>query len=361
MLDGMSAQRTGSKGTWIVMAMIGLGLLGGLISTWYWSTKVQVIDDPAEGAGSVPFDRQRAEAELRETQDHYATLRESGGIDAALAELTRLVEKYPRYAAARSQLALVLSDSGRLEEAYAQLERCLDLDGQQPNVHMLAGTIATNLNDLAGAAHHYSQAIGLEPSSGQYRVFLAQVQIKQNAFELARMTLLEALRIDSSQHEAYACLSDLYARRNMLDLALLQNQKAIEHVPITEQHKQIGYLRRKAALLRRMNRPEESLQTLRGLFPKYRDQIPVIEEMAMSWHLLGQPENGARLYEQQLILNPTQWQLAAGAATWWLKAGEMKNAERHVATVKRIDPWAPVIPELEKKLRRLKGQVVSDK
>ena len=350
------------KGAWLVLAMIGLGVSAGLISTWYWMNKVHVVPDRVEGAGPVPFDPLKADAELRSIQDQYAALREAGRIEVAVEQLTRLVEKYPRYADVRAQLGLVLSDAGRMDDAYGHLQRCLDLDRDQPEVHMIAGTIATKREDLTQAAHHYSQAVGLAPDNGEYRVFLAQIQIKRAQFEQARITLLEALRLDSSLHEAHFCLSNLYARQpgqHMLELALTQIQKAIENTPISERHKQGAYVRRKATLLRRMNRPEESLRTLLGLPPADLAKIPVIEEMAISWQLLGRPDNGAKLYEEQLLRNPTEWRLAAGAAVWRLKAGETDVAQKHLATIRRIDPWAAVIPDLERKLKVVSAEQAS--
>lgn len=340
--------RTSLKGIWLVLVLLAAGLGAALTSMWYWSRVEVEIEN--NGAGSVPFDESNAQDELQGIRDRYSALREAGKIDQAIRSLRRLMEKYPRYAAVRTHLGLALSDARHFDGAYEQLERSLELDNHQSHVHLLAGTIAMNLNNLKAAARHYSQAVGLEPKNGEFRVHLAQVQIEQHQYSLARLTLLEALRIDSSLHEAYFSLANLYARDNKLILALSQIQKAIENVPVTEHRKQVPYILFKAKLLRRKNRPEESLQTLRSLPPETRGQISILEDMAISWQLLGRPADGAELYEQQMNLNPSEWRLVAGAAHWRIKAGDKERARMHLATIKRLNPLASVTAELEKKL-----------
>ena len=342
----MTSTQLRRKDVWFALVLLAL------LSVTVWVGR-RPAHEPAPPAGSVPLDDETARAELELIEQRYPAQRDSGNLDQALTEITRVVEKYPGYAAARVQMALVLAETGRSESAYIHLKKCLDLDNQQPNVELLAGTFAMQLNDLTGSAHHFSRAVGLAPENGEYRVYLAQVQIRRHQFDAARMTLLDALRLDSSLHEAYFSLADVFARQNELQLALQQVQKAIENTPIAERKKQIGYILRKAKLLQRMNQPEQSLQTLRHIPARRRQELDVLEEMAISWNLLKRPEKSAELYEQVLAQRPTQWRLAAGAARWQIASGEVEKARKHLERIQYLDSEAPAIPNLEKQIQRL--------
>lgn len=307
---------------------------------------------PQSAAGPAPFDATLAQAELEALQEHFNQTGVKGlTADADLTAVRRFIEKYPRFALGRTLLAQVLIYANQLQGAYEQLVLSLDLDPNQPEVHLLAGTVACQLNRFDDAARHYSTAVGLEPSNARYRLYLAQVYFKQQKIEQARTTALEALRLDSSLHQAYALLADLYAQQNKLSLALTEIDHALAQAPATGRSTVLAYVRRKAQFLRRDNRPEEALLTLRSLGPSEQVRADVLEDMAICWSMLGEPAKSAALFEDALAMDPSQWRFAAAAARWRLRMGDRDAAQRHLDTLRKINPAAPEIPELEARLR----------
>lgn len=316
-----------------------------------WLRSQETASTDRQAAGSAVWDQDAAALELGELQQWFNdAASENGSVKAVSDAAQRLVERYPKYDAAHTLLGQVLMYQGRFEEAYERFKLSLDLNGQQPELHLLAGTLSLKLDQIDQATGHYSMAIGLDTTNPRYRVHLAQAYIKQHKHEKARTTLLEALRIDSSLHEAYALLADLYAQQNRLALALSQIQRAIEQTPVSERAMQVIYSRRKSALLRRGNQPDEALVALNTLTDAERTDPHVMNEMALCWSLQGQPENAATMYEQAMAQNPTNWPLIAEAARWRIKAGDVETAQKHLATLRQINPRAQAITELEAQL-----------
>lgn len=319
-----------------------------ILASVYWTRRAR----PAGAAGSVPFDPVVASSELETLGQRVNEDITDGVITASVAaDVRAFVERYPKFAPARTLWAQTLMVSGDASAAFDEFERSLELDPGQPQVHDLAAALAEKLGRLDRAAWHYSQAIALDAQRVDYRLKLANVYLRQHNSDQALKLILQALRMDSDQHLAYAMLADLYASEGKLDLALDQIQKAIEHTPIAQRPKQITYLRTRAAYLRRANRPQESLQVLSSLSPQERLEPGVLADLALCWSMLGQPQKAALEYEAAFEAQPTRALWAIEAARWQLKAGNPAAAAAHLATARALDSSAPSLADLQAQSR----------
>lgn len=307
---------------------------------------------PASDADAPAAADPQAQAAVAEASQKFAALMEHGGeTTPILGETRQLVERYPTSAAARTLLAQVLLVRGQLEEAYEQLERSLTLDPRQPEARLLAGTIALQRGDATAAQRHYSEAIGLEPGEPRYRMHLAQAYLAQHQHDQARDALRDALVLDSSLHTAHAALADVYAEQGKVSLALEQIRRARDLLGTADEDRRVVYARRYAALLRRDNQPGEALRVLLELPPKRHFDPGVMQDLARTWMMLGQPERAAGHYEQALVLDPSNDAAAAAAAHWHLEAGQVDAARQAIARLRQINPRAETLPQLEARLR----------
>jgi tetratricopeptide (TPR) repeat protein len=338
----------------VVLFLIAIGLIAATLAVIYWRSVARAVQDGiSERSSAQPaWNEKTAEKELTALQEHFnQTAVDKGDPQADLAAANQLVERYPRYASAHTLLAQVLMYQGQLAPAYDQLILSLGLDPNQAEVSLLAGTLANELGRVDEAVHQYSTAVGLNPTHAVYRLHLAQGYWKQNKIDKARGTILEALKIDSSLHEGYAMLCEVYAQQNKLSLALSEIDKAIAFLPAQDRRDRVAYTRRKSQLIRRDNKPDEALLTLRTLTPIEQMDPAVLDDMAVCWSMLGQPEKSAGLFEDALVLSPTQWPFAVSAARWRLKSGDLAAAERLLAGARRINPGAPQIAQLEEEIK----------
>lgn len=213
----------------------------------------------------------------------------------------------------------------------------------------MAGTAAMQEADVEGALRHYSQAVGLEPRRPDHRLKLANAYARAGRDEEARKAYLESLSLDSSQHQARYGLAELYAAQNKTNLALDQIARAVELAG--DDDAATVYLRKQAAYLRRANRADEALATLQRLPAAARVSPEVSKELADTWTMLDRPSDAARHYEQVLVLDPTADWAAERAAYYRIRAGERDKAAENLATLRRINPRAAGIAELEAALR----------
>lgn len=266
---------------------------------------------------------------------------------ALVRDLQELADKFPNHAPLRTLLGQAFLQSEQFKPAYEQLSRSLELDRQQPEVQLLAGTVAMQLGNTEQAAQHYSMATGLSPREPRYLVHLALAYLKLGQMDRARDTFLGAIRVDSSCHAAFKGLADLYAQQNKLDLALGQIQNAIDQTPLSDRKVQVIYLRQKSSLLRRANRPTEALAVFDALTPTERAEPGVVQEIATTWGQLGEPRKAAEAFEAALDAKPLEPALLVEAARWRIKIGDTSKALEHIASLRSVNPRHAALAELD--------------
>ncbi|MFW6060054.1 MAG: tetratricopeptide repeat protein [Phycisphaeraceae bacterium] len=309
-----------------------------------------------------------ADEATRRLSDRFNTLMQDDGDPAPMVpEALRLTERYPDHAAAHRLLGQILLADGQHESAYAAFEKSLQLDPEQMELRLLAGTIATrDLEDLAAAQRHYAQAVSLEPTHGRARLHLAQALIDQQRYDEARHELLVALRHNAEMHEAHALLADLYAQQNKTDPALTHIRRALDLLPgddeLTDAQRQrrVIYIRRRAMLLRRSLKPEAALSVLRDLPTELHYTAGIAEEMARCWAMMQQPIKGAEHFEQAVERHPTRADVTVGAARWYLRAEAPADARRMIDHLQRINPRHPQLAELREQLAAAEGDGTQD-
>jgi tetratricopeptide (TPR) repeat protein len=357
--EGMTqtTSKRGGSGAWVVVLLLLAGGIGAAIAYGWWSHQQSQWREagvpPKDAAGSARDVSQAAQeiaavgARFTEAVDNDQPL--TVVRDAAI----RLTEKYPGSADARKLLGQIYLAEEDKPAAYEQLALSLAIDGRQAEVEMLAGTISEESRDIDRALVHYHAAVTLAPRNARYLTFLGNAYLAKGDRDKARQTVLEALRYDSTHHKAYALLSNMFADEGKLSLALDQIEKAIDHVTLEERPVQAGYLRYKAMLLRRDNRPGEALQVLtEALMPNEQVQRAALDDIATTWGMLGEPARAAEAYEQALAMDTTRWALLADAARWRLRAGDVAAARLHVDALRRLQPNHPALPDLLDALAR---------
>lgn len=355
-----SQPRPRPTGTWIVLGMIALGVIAAGLAMTYWigvDRRTWPQTQPGDAhAGAKPFDPKAAQQEVDAVQLQFnaavnAKLAAQKVIDAART----VVEHYPRFAPARALMAQAYLYDMQLKEAYDQIAVALELESQNAEAQLIAGTVCMHLNRLEDAAKHYQMAIGLDPKNARFRLHQAQLYVHLGDVEKAQMTILEAINLDTSSYEAYALLADVHAKQGKLSLAIGDITRAIERAPVSKRRDQVVYIRQKAMFLRRDNRPDEAIIVLNDtLTDAERLDADVIEDMAVCWAMLNKPANAATLYEKAQVETPDDWRLYDGAARWWIKANSKIAAERQLELLRRVAPRRPEVARLDAQIKAMK-------
>lgn len=345
-----------SDGVFAVAVLLILGIGAGLVSVTYWSRYVKpAIQNAGASTGLAPTPRVELSA-LDAEHEKLANAVNEGMAGkqlspALVGDVRTFCDKNPDYAPGHTLLAQVLMFQGKIQDAYDAMLRSLSLDNRQLELELLAGTVALQLDKTEQSEQHYRNAVNLDPAQARPHVHLAGIYMRRRDLDRARDSLLTALRLNSGMHEAYYRLSEVYAQQNKLVAALTQIDKAIQHSPAQNREIAVQYVRQKARILRRDNRPEEAVLVLmNSLSEEERSDDSVLDDLALALAMQNRFVEAAELYEAQAERRPFEWKLPAAAAQWRLKAGDKAAAKALTDAVKRIDARQPIIAELEAKL-----------
>jgi len=268
-----------------------------------------------------------------------------------LAPAAKLVEQYPDFPPAYTLHGQVLMTVGRLDEAARQMRTALKIGGEDAQTRALLGGVYLKLDDYDAARSNYQAAISLENENPEHRVKLANLEYEAGNLESAKRAALDALALDSSRHQAYALLSQVYEKQGEPSLAAQQMEKALEVLGGEQEQTRVTYVRRRAAMLRRMNRPEDALAALRELPPTLMFTMDLAEDFARTYGMMGQPMLVAMHYEELSRIEPVNPEPLAGAARWYLKAGDQDSARAMVQRLRKLNPRHPDLPGLVQQLK----------
>jgi tetratricopeptide (TPR) repeat protein len=263
----------------------------------------------------------------------------------------KLVEQYPEFAPAYTLHGQVLMTLGRLDAAAKQMRTALEIGGEDPQTRALLGGVYLKLEDDDAARSNYQAAISLEKENPEHRVKLANLEYEAGNLEAAKRAALDALALDSSRHQAYALLSQVYEKQGEPSLAAQQMEKALEVLGGEEEATRVAYVRRRAAMLRRINRPEDALAALRELPPEMLFNMDIAPDFERTYGMMGQPLLVAAYYEEISRIEPVNPEPVASAAAWYLKAGDEDSARAMVQRLRKLNPRHPQLPALVEKLK----------
>jgi tetratricopeptide (TPR) repeat protein len=337
-----SSSSNNSTGKLVVILLLALGVVAGSVAVVYWKFFVKVAPtNPSD----LPLDRKAAEADLLSLTELYRQAKENRRMEPMLDQAEALVKRHPKYAPARVLLAQVLIELLDWQRAYDELQVSLKLDDQQPQAHRVAGTLQYIMKDYEKAEQHFEIARQLQPDDPIYLVYLAQVDIRMQRYEQSMARLLKALEMKSDLHEAYATMSDVVFAQNKNTLALQYIDKAIDTARVgslTNRSLMLPYFLKRSEVLLRTDPPGALKYLLEepSLLDHERYYAESCELIARAYGSVNppQPKLAAEHYERAMGRDPSDWRLAAGAARWQLKVGQIEAAKLSLSVLKQLKP-----------------------
>ena len=190
---------------------------------------------------------------------------ERDDVENAMKYFTQAVEKYPNFLRARRNLAIMLVQNAKFEEAIGHFIKAIDLGSRDTTTFGLLGLCYVNGSKFISAETAYREAIMLNPKIKDWQLGLAKSLLNQKKYEEA-IAVLEEILLDEPENEiiwisqanAYLGLDDpetavaiqeivdrlgkstaaslefmgnIYMSRNLNDLALTYYRKAIKKDP----------------------------------------------------------------------------------------------------------------------------------
>ncbi|MDX1682343.1 MAG: tetratricopeptide repeat protein [Phycisphaeraceae bacterium] len=348
----MSEKQTSSKaGRIVVIAVLLIGVTAALAAVTY---KTWLIEGPIEPSVVLPDEGSRpvgdAEA-LQLLQERFNALASEGGdVRPLKRRIVEYVHQYPADPAGHRLIGQLLMASGRAAHAYPHLARSLELDPEQPELALIAGTVAMKRGMLEAAEQHYRSANEQMPESVRALMHMARLRLEQDRLAEAGELVDQALALDASASGPWAVRANIHWRRDKPEEAVAAMEKALKRLTVAEDDQRIPYTLSEAGWLREMGRPGEALQVLLRLRTSQRSRLEVMDAVAACYADLGRPEEAAEMFEAASAAVVADWELAARAARWRLAAGDRAKARHHLDHLRRLKPDAPAVEELERAL-----------
>jgi arylsulfatase A-like enzyme/tetratricopeptide (TPR) repeat protein len=192
--------------------LAALGYLG--------STSVQTT-------GPLPDPKDRI-GELKMLND-AAGLETDGDIAGAIAKYRQLVAENPRLSDAWSQLARLLQESGKIDEAIATYKRAIQLSPS------LAGAVSLSLGDLFLANNQPDEAathaqLGLSTNPGSAHIILGRAALAKGDLETAARESQAAMSVHGYRAPAQVLMAQVLVKQKRLDDALRLIDQAVAEV-----------------------------------------------------------------------------------------------------------------------------------
>jgi Flp pilus assembly protein TadD len=194
-------------------------------------------------------------------------LENQGKVDEAMYHYRVALQIDPVYKKVNYQMANSLTKWGEVERAINHYRLVLETDSSYADAHESLGLLLALRGELTGATEHFYQALKLDPTRSETHFHLGVALAKQSDFAEAAKQFREALRIKPDYAEAYNNLGRVLAAQGQLDRAIEFFRQAIHIKPsFAEAHHSL------AIALDEKGKKDEAAQELQEAFSLMQSQ-----------------------------------------------------------------------------------------
>ncbi|HWA38072.1 MAG TPA: tetratricopeptide repeat protein [Burkholderiales bacterium] len=249
-------------------------------------------------------------------------------------------------------LALLLADRQRFEEAEGLLRRCLDLDPLASAAHFALGTVLARQQHIEAAAEAFRAAHDADPSNAYALVNLAAVLVQLGRRERAMEALEAALHIDPRNPDAALNLALLKSEVGQHQAALDLASRAAS-VPGRPQLRAV-----EGSIALRAGAPERALQAFQAVLAARPDDFDARVNTGSCLADLGRTREAIPHFEHALRLQPQSASVWCNLALARLESGQPLAAFRDaVARAAQHGPAEPIVLGHQGLLAALSGDL----
>lgn len=249
----------------------------------------------------------------------------------AEAILKEAITKHADEQALYVQLAEVYVGMEKPDDAYANYEKALAIGPREGELEFAAGTAANAAGKLDRAVEHYQSAEVSLKNDHRPPLYLAQVLIKQNKLDEAKVRLRRVQMIKPDEPIGFGSMAEIFLRENLPDLAL-------QHVA-TARKLQPDYLPWRmveARALKRNAQPQQALDLLTSLSDAQKLEPGVLSLIGECYGMLQQPAKAATEFSRMADQFPEKGDLCLDAALWLERAGDKAGAKKYAQRAKML-------------------------
>lgn len=233
--------------------------------------------------------------------------------------------------------AFCLNELGRLDDAFALLERAAELDPENPRVYAELGFTLSSQDNLDLAKTAYVRAVALEPENPAHHCALAHIALMEDRFDEAKALATRALELEPESSQAMHQLAFAEYRLGDFDRAVEILQKACELVPEDAEN-----VRRLAMVLYEAGRLREAITCMDTFVRQQSEADP--ELLGLMTELLQQDSTAPELvpHARRLLERNPEDPAALDLLAWGAyQQGRLAEARDILRRVVQLDPTQP--------------------
>lgn len=205
-----------------------------------------------------------------------------GDLVSAEALYREIIQADPDEAQARHYLGFLLQQTSRLDEAFRELNRAIELDGSHAEWHFNLGIVTSRQGQIAASIDAFSRAIAIDPDKYFYWTNLGAAFESNQERDRAEQCYLAAVSLDANCPDAYYLLSALYLKLERYAEAKHFNYRGIISAPASstslmargQAYHELGRMNDAIALFEDWQRATPDNPVAAHLLAAYRGETP---------------------------------------------------------------------------------------
>lgn len=158
-------------------------------------------------------------------------LHDKGKLEEAIDHYRRSLQFNPNVADAHYYLADALAERKQLKEAVKEYNQAIQIDPGLWRAHFNLANVLSSQGNLDGAVEHYSEVVKIQPAFVDAHYQLGNVVALNGDLDTALQHYQEAIKLDSSRSEIHFDLGNALMKRGRLDEAATHFEAAIRLKP----------------------------------------------------------------------------------------------------------------------------------
>lgn len=316
-----------SSNSWLLVVLGVLALGAGVFA-------IRMVTRSPASPADTPADQAANSSQAKQADDT---------LNAVLA-----LKRDRRWAEARTLLESAISRNATDQALYIQLaethvglqdfkaaydayEKALAIGPREGELEFAAGTAANAAERLDRAVEHYQAAEAALKNDYRPPLYFAQVLIKLNRFDEAKVRLRRVQLLKPDEPIAHGSMAEIFLRENLPDLAIQTVAEARRLQP-----DYLTWRLVEARARKRKGQAQEALDLLKDLPDAQKLEPGVMPLMGECFGMLRKPADAAAAFAAISNQFPQRGDLALDTALWYERAGDKAKAKTFAERAKML-------------------------
>ncbi len=261
------------------------------------------------------------------------TWRQSGVYADAETLYRTTIRKNPDCWMAHNNIGLLLTETGRTDEAMTHFLKALEINPVYARAHNNLGNLLMQINRTDEAMTHFLRALEINPDYAETHTNLGTLLVKTGRTDEAIVHFRKALEINPDDVKAHNNLGNLLLQTGRTDEAVVHFRKALEINPsLAEAHNNLGNL------LLQTGRTDEAVVHFRKALeinPGYAEAHNNLGNILLQ---TGRTDEAVVHFRKALEINPNLAEAHNNLGNILLQTGRMDEAIVHFRKALEINP-----------------------